>query len=639
MVRLRSRALACAGGRRDRSALIRQLVSACVVGTVLASAGAALAPPAAASQGILTGPGAPTAAAPAAPGTTPTGALGSLEIELYNPGATPTGPYDQPVMINSSQYADLINSNWTNGVAAYTENDTPIYGWIESGASNDSRATLLWLRMDSLPAYGTTNVSLTFWPKSSFNLSGRGFMGENPLLSTRYAAFDNGAQVFLEYANFSGTSLPAGWSTLGNWAGSVDQGLSVAASSQMGAIETSLAAPQSSDLLVETGSVLRGPGGPVNLFLSSTPGFNTANQFYPNAYALEPGASGTTTAALVSSDSSGVARLNVPIATAPADFTQGVHVVGLEWRHGNNSTEVGSMNYLPFVSQNNSTNGPMSEIGLGAYCNINCTAWNVSWVRARLAPDPMPEVLGPAFNLSGLVASGTPTATDTGLPVAFACRAAASMPSPSFSWTFGDGTNASGSDVMHPYTRAGTYTATCLASAATGSAASASLPVRVNPNLAILLFQAVPSTVWLGTSLNLIVNVTGGTPPFSYAFGGLPPGCPAYNVFSLTCLPGETGTFAVKVTVTDAVGESTSDSITISVTTRPPKNDSALTPAEGYALGGAVAGVVVLAGVLPVLLWSRRASAVRSPSRSGNSGEPRPVSEEPEPVEPEPPDR
>ena len=213
------------------------------------------------------------------------------------------------------------------------------------------------------------------------------------------------------------------------------------------------------------------------------------------------------------------------------------------------------------------------------------------------------------------------------------------MPSPSFSWTFGDGSNGTGSYAMHPYSRAGTYVATCLASTGSGIAGSASVPVLINPNLAILLFQAVPSTVWLGTSLNLIVNVTGGTPPFSYAYAGLPPGCPAYDVLSLTCLPGETGTFAVKVTVTDAVGESTSDSITISVTTRPPHNGSSLTPAEGYALGGAVAGVVVLAGVLPVLLWSRRAPARRPSHRPGASREPQPTEEEPERLEPEPPDR
>lgn len=543
--------------------------------------------------------------------TVPPGAVGSIVVKLYNPGAASTGSYDQPVMVNSSAYPSLINSNWTNAVVEYTSNNTPINTWIESGASNLSRDTLLWLRLAPLPAHGWTNVSIWFWPKTSFNLSESGSMGENPMLSPHYAEFDNGARVFVDYANFSGTSLPNGWTTLGNWDGSVHHGLTVAAASQTGAIESALPAPDSTDLVVETESTLAGPGGPVNLFVSGTPGFVTANQFFPNAYALEPGAGGTGTAALVSSDASGVARLNVPIVTAPADFTQGAHVVGLEWRHANNSTEIGSMNYLPFISQVNSSNGPMNDIGIGAYCNVNCTTWNVSWVRARVAPDPLPQVLGQGFDLAGVVASSVPIATDPSLSVSFTCRAAASLPAPNYTWAFGDGTGGSGAFVSHAYHHAGTYLATCLASTGSGASGSASAPVIVNPNLAILFFQAVPSSVPLGSSLNLIVNVTGGTSPFSYVYAGLPPGCPAYNTPSLTCLPGETGTFAVKITVTDAVGESTFDSITISVTNPPPTTGSGLTPAEGYALGGAVAGVIVLAGVLPVLLWTRRSPPVR----------------------------
>lgn len=629
--------LSPARGALCRPPSVRRLVSVCLVGAILASTGAVISPFAAAPAGAPSFHKVPLATAGRPFVGEPPAAVGSIGIELYNPGGSPTGPYDQPVVINSSRYADLINSNWTNGVAEYTLNSTPIDGWIESGASNLSGATLLWLRMGSLPAYSWTNVSIWFWAKTSFNLSARGSMGESPLLSAHYAAFDNGARVFLDYANFSGTSLPPGWSTLGNWAGSVNHGLTVAASSHMGAVESALPAPQPSDLVVETAAAMTGPGGPVNLFVSATPGFNTANQFYPNAYALEPGASGTTTAALASSDASGIAQLNVPIAAAPADFRQGDHVVGLEWRHANNSTEIGSMNYLPFVSQINSTNGPMTDIGLGSYCNVNCTSWNVSWVRARVAPDPMPEVLGAGSDLAGVVAASTPIATDPSLPVSFACRATASLPSPTFSWNFGDGGTDSGPSVSHAYARPGMYLATCEAASASGAAGLASAPVIVNPNLAILLFQAVPSTVSIGSSLNLIVNVTGGTAPFSYVYSGLPPGCPAYDVATLTCLPGETGTFAVKITVSDAVGESTTDSITISVTTPPPNNGPGLTPAEGYALGGAIAGVVVLAGVLPVLLWTRRSSVARSP-RPSAPREPRSAEEAPERDEPESPE-
>ena len=327
----------------------------------------------------------------------------------------------------------------------------------------------------------------------------------------------------------------------------------------------------------------------------------------------------------------GVARLNVPIATAPADFSQGYHVVGLEWR-ATNSTEVGSVDYLPFVSQVNRSNGPMNEVGLGAYCNVNCTSWNVSWVRARNAPDPMPEVLSGGFDPVGVAAVSAPTATDPSLSVLFTCRASSSLASPTYSWSFGDGQSGSGKFATHSYSKSGTYVATCLASGASGAAGGASVPVVVNPNLAILYFQALPtSTISLGSTLTLIINITGGTAPFGYSFTGLPPGCPSSSTSTLTCLSGETGTFAIKITVTDAVGETTFDSITVSVTNPPPPAGSALTPAEGYALAGAVAGAIVLAGVLPVLLWTRRsppggpsAASDRSGSRSNGTEPGRP---------------
>ena len=94
---------------RPRSVLIGQLVSACVVGTLLVSAGGVAGPTVLAPQG---GPGSRAVVSvpmvPASSPAAPPGALGSMVLELYNPGATPTGPYDQPVVINSSRYADLI---------------------------------------------------------------------------------------------------------------------------------------------------------------------------------------------------------------------------------------------------------------------------------------------------------------------------------------------------------------------------------------------------------------------------------------------------------------------------------------------------------------------------------------------------
>ncbi len=577
--------------------------------------------PHAADVGSAGLPGLP-AASVSAPGTVRSsvahpGAIGGLNITIQNPGTNATGTYDQPIGINSSEYASLINTDWSNGIAEYTANGTPIYGWIESGASNTSWDTVLWLRLNSIPASGSTNVSLWFWPKNSTNLSENGYMGENPLLSTPYAEFDNGWRVFDAYANFSGTSLPADWSPLGSWVGTVRDGLTVASSSATGAVEDILPSSYSSTLTVEAESRTSGSGGPLVLFVAGATGIRTGSQFFPNAYALEPGVNGNSTGGLLTSGADGIPVQHVAVVNAPTDFAQSLHVVGLTWRAAN-ASEVGSVNYVPFISQINATNGPLVAYGLGAVCNATCPTWSVAWTRVRSSPDPMPVVSNEAFAPAGVVVASVLPASDPGLPSAFTCTTSTSVTSPSYAWNFSDGGYASGRVVAHAFSHAGTYSATCTVSGPLGAVGSDTIPFRVNADLTILLFQAVPSTIDIGSGLNLIVNVTGGTSPFLYSYAGLPPGCPNHDTATLTCLPGVTGTFAIEVTVEDSVGVQTSNSITITVMNPPTPSPPTLTPFEGYVLAGAVAGVVVLAGVLPVLLFTARRRPPPPPPGNGS---------------------
>jgi hypothetical protein len=157
----------------------------------------------------------------------PPGAVGSIKIAIHNVMAVPTGPYQQLVHIDSDAYAGLINGNWSNGVPYYTDNDTPLYGWIEANASNRSINTVLWLNMTSIPAGNWSNVSIYFWPKSSFNLSTAGYMGEAPQLSTPYGAYDDGSSVFNFYDNFNGTKLGSDWTVHGSWTDTVKDGFSL----------------------------------------------------------------------------------------------------------------------------------------------------------------------------------------------------------------------------------------------------------------------------------------------------------------------------------------------------------------------------------------------------------------------------
>ena len=174
-------------------------------------------------------------------GVVPSSSEANLTVTVHNTMANATGNYQQPIEIDSLALSSWINSNWTNGRVYDATSGAPLYAWIESGASNSSNDTLLWVKMASIPAGGWSNLTISFGPLGSFDLSAAGLMGEAPGLSSTYGAFDNGANVFNFYDDFAGTQLSSSWSVDGNWNYSVDNGFSVNSVPGMGGAVVSLA--------------------------------------------------------------------------------------------------------------------------------------------------------------------------------------------------------------------------------------------------------------------------------------------------------------------------------------------------------------------------------------------------------------
>jgi len=143
-----------------------------------------------------------------------TSALGFVPLTITNPQSVVTGNYQQPVTIDSTSFPNLINSNWSNVEFQYP-NGTAVPSWIESGNSNSSTDTVIWLRLGSIPASGSQEVDMIFMPLSENILSPTGSWGEAPWLSSSFGQFDNGVRVFNLYANFQGSSLQATWSLQG----------------------------------------------------------------------------------------------------------------------------------------------------------------------------------------------------------------------------------------------------------------------------------------------------------------------------------------------------------------------------------------------------------------------------------------
>jgi Fibronectin type III domain len=151
---------------------------------------------------------------------------------IHNAYARATGPYDQLILIDpavlGSTYlaANLSNTEWSY------PNGTLIPSWIQENATTSATATPVWLRLDSLQGNAYATVYLLA-QGSAFVLNPNGPSGEAPSLSSSYAKFDNGAEVFAGgfYTNFTGTSLPKGVSyTPACGAGcTVSNGLSITA--------------------------------------------------------------------------------------------------------------------------------------------------------------------------------------------------------------------------------------------------------------------------------------------------------------------------------------------------------------------------------------------------------------------------
>ncbi|MCI4324419.1 MAG: hypothetical protein L3K00_00805 [Thermoplasmata archaeon] len=85
----------------------------------------------------------------------------------------------------------------------------------------------------------------------------------------------------------------------------------------------------------------------------------------------------------------------------------------------------------------------------------------------------------------------------------------------------------------------------------------------------VVSFTTDPVQTDLGVPVVLAVAVQQGLGPYSYAYTNLPPGCSTMNVSILNCLPSQTGSTLVSVTVTDSVGVAATGATSVVVVPRP----------------------------------------------------------------------
>ncbi len=117
----------------------------------------------------------------------------------------------------------------------------------------------------------------------------------------------------------------------------------------------------------------------------------------------------------------------------------------------------------------------------------------------------------------------------------------------------------------------------------------------VNPTLTLIRVVATVTTSGGQAQLSINVVTSGGTPPDTTAYTGLPSGCVSVNSISLTCSPNSTGALDLTVTVSDSDGEQVTGTANV-VVARPGSSTGSILPVDLLASGavGASAALIIL---------------------------------------------
>jgi PKD repeat protein len=161
-----------------------------------------------------------------------------------------------------------------------------------------------------------------------------------------------------------------------------------------------------------------------------------------------------------------------------------------------------------------------------------------------------------------------PVSADVGQLVSFTCAATGGIPPFTYSWTFGDGSGATGQNVSHTFNLPGTLSVQCTTTdkLQTSSQNSTSFTILSDPSIS--LQTANPASVDIGQMVTFTAQATGGSGGYTYQWIGLPTGCSSSNIDTISCQPAATGTFPVTSKITDSNGFSITSS-TLSVNVSP----------------------------------------------------------------------
>src|SRR5438128_2456480 len=194
-----------------------------------------------------------------------------------------------------------------------------------------------------------------------------------------------------------------------------------------------------------------------------------------------------------------------------------------------------------------------------------CTITSPASVARLSYLNPAPTSVTVTTALTAQLAA-TPTATDVGRSVSFVASASGGTGTYTYAWAFGDGASANTAAATHAYGSAATYSVKVWVNDSGGASVAPQSTLTVNPLPAASASPATTTTD-VGVNVALMGQATGGTAPLTYAWSFLDRS--SATTQNPTHAYGQAGTFAVVLTVTDAIGATSTSTVSVAVNELP----------------------------------------------------------------------
>jgi hypothetical protein len=223
------------------------------------------------------------------------------------------------------------------------------------------------------------------------------------------------------------------------------------------------------------------------------------------------------------------------------------------------------------------------------------------WTWGTAAPPPAPQISG---------FSSSPSTTDVNASTTIRVTVLGGAPPLSYNYSGLPAGCASADDrsIVCVPTTTGTFQVGVEVSDTDLRTANATATLVVYPRPAISVFRIAPSVILLGEITVLTVNWSGGSPPLSVSYIGLPAGCSAETVGMFECQPTESGEFTITATVADHRGVMVSAVAELEVespSSQPPLNLTGFTiQPSAITLGNSTVVSTVTTGGLGLLTFA-----------------------------------